>query len=154
MSVADRSDCERFAKMMTPEERLVRNYFDAFNRRDIEGVMACFDEDAIMIAADGRRLVGRAEVRRSYEQAFMAFPDGRCDLRAFVGSGGYATVESVFRGTSRERGTIELRGVETVEIVGGRIREIRDYHQRVSPPIELPRAAGPRLVPPRARVYR
>ena len=27
---------------MTPEEQLIQRYFDAFNRHDIDGVMACF----------------------------------------------------------------------------------------------------------------
>src|SRR5437868_4755307 len=28
---------------MTPEEELIQRYFDAFNRHDLDGVMACFD---------------------------------------------------------------------------------------------------------------
>lgn len=30
---------------MTPEEELIQRYFDAFDRHDIERVMACFHED-------------------------------------------------------------------------------------------------------------
>ncbi len=29
---------------MTPEEQLIQQYFAAFNRHDIEGVMACFHD--------------------------------------------------------------------------------------------------------------
>ena len=34
---------------MTPEERLIQHYFDAFNRHDIEGVMACFHDEAVLV---------------------------------------------------------------------------------------------------------
>jgi hypothetical protein len=30
---------------MTPEEQLIQRYFDAFNRHDIEGVVACFHDE-------------------------------------------------------------------------------------------------------------
>ena len=33
---------------MTPEEQLIQRYFDAFNRHDIEGVMACYDEEPVI----------------------------------------------------------------------------------------------------------
>ena len=56
---------------MTPEEQLIQRYFDAFNRHDIEGVMECFHEELMLVHADGKRLVGRQEVRRTYEIDFV-----------------------------------------------------------------------------------
>ena len=47
---------------MTLEEKLIRRYFDAFNRHDIEGVMACFHDEAVLVGPNRKRLVGRAEV--------------------------------------------------------------------------------------------
>ena len=44
---------------MTPEEELIQRYFDAFNRHDIEAVMACFHEDPTTVGADERRYQGR-----------------------------------------------------------------------------------------------
>jgi taurine dehydrogenase small subunit len=61
---------------MTREEGVIHRYFDAFNRHDIEGVMACFHEEPVLIGANGKRCAGRAEVRRSYETEFAMFPDG------------------------------------------------------------------------------
>ena len=48
---------------MTPEEQLIQRYFDAFNRHDIEGVMACFHDDPVIVDAEGRRLAGRLALR-------------------------------------------------------------------------------------------
>ena len=70
---------------MTPEEQLIQRYFDAFNRHDIEGVMACYHEQPVLISPTGKRCEGRKAVRRSYETEFAMFPDGRCDLRLCTG---------------------------------------------------------------------
>ena len=114
---------------MTSEEGVIHRYFDAFNRHDIEGVMACFHEQPVLIGANGKRCAGRAEVRRSYEAEFAMFPDGHCDLRMCTGNGGHGVAESLFSGTRAERGKVEAIGAEVMEIVDGKIKEIRDYHR-------------------------
>jgi ketosteroid isomerase-like protein len=118
------------ASQMTPEEQLIQRYFDAFNRHDIEGVMACFHEEPALVHGDGKRLAGRPQVRRQYETEFEACPDGRCELRLCTGNSGRGVAESLFHGTrARDGKLIEAIGAEVMEIVGGKIKEIRDYHQ-------------------------
>jgi ketosteroid isomerase-like protein len=118
---------------VTPEEQLIQRYFDAFNRHDIEGVMACFHEEPTLVHADGKRLVGRQEVRRSYEADFAMSPDVRCDLRMCTGNSGHGVAESLARGTRAKDGKVfEAIGAEVMEIVDGKIKEIRDYHQPVA----------------------
>jgi ketosteroid isomerase-like protein len=115
---------------MTPEEQLIELYFDAFNRHDIEAVMACFQEHPALVGADGRRREGREEVRRQYETEFEVMPDGRCDLRMSTGNSGRGAAESLFHGTRASDGkVIEAIGAELMEIVEGKIKEIRDYHR-------------------------
>jgi ketosteroid isomerase-like protein len=113
---------------MTEEEQLIRRYFDAFNRHDIEDLVACFHDQAVLVGSDGRRMVGLAEVRRSYETQFALFPDAHCELRVCTGNSGSGVAESYFTGTRHER-RIEAIGAEIVEIADGKIKEIRDYHQ-------------------------
>jgi ketosteroid isomerase-like protein len=123
---------------MTPEEQLIQRYFDAFNRHDLTAVMECFHAHPVIVQAGGRRIDGRAEVRRHYESGFALFPDGRCDLRLCTGNDGRGVAESCFRGTRAERGeVVEAQGAEVMEIVAGKIKEIRDYHQSVNAPIGL-----------------
>jgi ketosteroid isomerase-like protein len=115
---------------MTPEEQLIQRYFAAFNRHDIEGVMACFHEQPVIVDPEGRRFEGRDAVRRSYETSFALFPDGRCDLRSCTGNDGLGLAESFFHGTRpREGKVVEAMGAEVLEIVDGKIKEIRDYHR-------------------------
>src|SRR5690242_9574814 len=115
---------------MTPEEILIQCYFDAFNRHDIEAVMACFDAEPVIVDATGARFEGRAEVRRHYETGFALLPDCRCELRTFAGNSGRGVAESLFHGTRMRTGrVIEAIGAEVIEMRDGRIREIRDYHR-------------------------
>ncbi len=116
---------------MTLEEQLIRQYFDAFNRHDIQGVMACFHDEAVLVGPSGKRLTGRAEVRRSYETEFAMYPDAHCELRVCTGNSGCGVAESYFTGTRSERTKIEAIGAEVMEIVDGKIKEIRDYHQPI-----------------------
>ncbi len=115
---------------MTPEEELIHRYFEAFNRHDLEAVMACFHENPVTVGADERRFQGREEVRRQYETEFALMPDCRCDLRLCTGNSGRAVAESYFFGTRPRSGkVVEAIGAEVIEIVDGKIKEIRDYHR-------------------------
>lgn len=115
---------------MTQEEAVIRRYFDAFNRHDIEAVMACFHDPPAIVDAAGKRTEGRAAVLAIYEESFRRFPDGQCDLRTCAGNRGRAVAESRFTGTSARDGRqVEGFGAEVLELEGGRIREIRDYHR-------------------------
>jgi hypothetical protein len=116
---------------MTSEEQLIQRYFDAFNRHDLEAVVACFHDQAVLVNPNGRRLVGLAEVRRSYETEFALFPDAHCQLRVCTGNSGRGVAESFFSGTRAGHGRVEAIGAEVVEIEDGKIKEIRDYHQAV-----------------------
>jgi hypothetical protein len=113
---------------MTTEEELIKRYFDAFNRHDIEAVVACFHDRAVLVGPNGKRLAGLAEVRRSYETEFALFPDAHCELRVCTGNRGQGVAESYFTGTRSGHGKIEAIGAEVMEIVDGKIKEIRDYH--------------------------
>jgi taurine dehydrogenase small subunit len=116
---------------MTPEEQLIQRYFDAFNRHDIEGVMACYHENPVIVGPTGKRCEGRVEVRRSYENEFAMFPDGVCDLRICTGNNGHGVAESLFHGTKADHRKVEAIGAEVMEIVDGKIKEIRDYHHEI-----------------------
>ena len=117
---------------MTKEEELIQRYFDTFNRHDIEGVMECFHDAPVIIDGTGVRYEGRDEVRRHYETGFALFPDGRCDLRLCTGNDGHGVAESLFQGTrTRFDKVYEAIGAEVLEIVDGKIKELRDYHRPV-----------------------
>jgi ketosteroid isomerase-like protein len=114
---------------MSQETVLIERYFDAFNRHDLEGVMACFDREAVIVAAHGRRLEGVAAIRDYYASTFALFRDARCTIRTLVGEHGTGAVESLFTGTraGAEHPT-RLMGVEVLEFCQDKITALRDYH--------------------------
>ena len=116
---------------MTFEEELIQRYFDAFNRHDLEGVMACFhDEQPVIVDSAGTRFEGRDEIQRHYETAFAAMPDCRCDLQMMTGNSGHGVAESIFHGTRpRFNKTVEAIGAEVIEFADYKIKQIRDYHR-------------------------
>ena len=108
---------------------MIERYFDAFNRHDIDGVMACFADDVVIIDTQGARLEGHDAVRRHYSEGFAAVPDGRCALEMMAAHDGRGVAESVFTGTLTNGHRIRAMGAEVMEFANGRIREIRDYHR-------------------------
>jgi hypothetical protein len=116
--------------MATREEDIIRRYFEAFNKHDLEGVIACFHPEPVVVDNEGRRHEGVDAVRRLYRFQFSLAADGRCDLRTLVGYDGRGMAESLFHGTLDRDGTvIKALGAEVFEFAIERIKEIRDHHR-------------------------
>jgi ketosteroid isomerase-like protein len=115
--------------VLTPEEQLIEAYVEAFNRHDIDDVVACFHNAAVLIDTQGVKIEGIDAVRRRYEEDFALFPDGHCDLRTVTGRDGRGVAETLFHGSMRGGGPVRAIGTEVMEFADGKIKEIRDYHQ-------------------------
>jgi ketosteroid isomerase-like protein len=115
--------------MKTPEEQLIEDYVEAFNRHDVDSVVACFHDAAVLIDTQGQQVKGIENVRRRYEDDFALFPDGHCDLRTVTGHDGCGVAETLFHGTMLNGGPVKAIGTEVMEFADGKIKEIRDYHQ-------------------------
>src|SRR5262245_52143825 len=76
------------------EEQLIQRYFAAFNRHDLDAVLACFHQDAIIVGSDGSRYDGLDAVRSLYAERFAITPGGRCDLRSVAAADGKGDAES------------------------------------------------------------
>ncbi len=112
------------------EEELIHTYFEAFNRHDIEGVMACFHDEPHLVGMEGVHTEGRAAVRRFYEQEFATFPDGRCELQTAIRHADRGMAESCFVGTHAQSGeSVKAVGADVIEFDGGKIKTIRNYHR-------------------------
>jgi len=112
----------------TDEERLIEAYFDAFNRHDLDGVVACLHDHVVLVSPNGDAVHGRDAANRRYASEFAAMPDAHCDLRLVVGRAGRGVAESAFSATIDGR-PVRAVGAEVIEIADGLIIEIRDYHQ-------------------------
>jgi uncharacterized protein (TIGR02246 family) len=59
----------RGAAMNTPED-VVRGYFAAFNSSDVDGIVALFADDAVVMAHEFETATGTAQIRAAFEGAF------------------------------------------------------------------------------------
>ena len=84
MSNTDVTDetTEQDTAVGTPQD-VVRAYFEAGNRSDIDGVLALFAKDAVVMAEGWETTIGRDEIRSVYERT-LAPSRVRRDLRVKV----------------------------------------------------------------------
>src|SRR5262245_12832230 len=112
------------------EEQVIQRYFVAFNSHDLDAVLACFHQDAIIVGSDGSRYDGLDAVHSLYAEQFAITPDCRCDLRSVTTANGKSDAESLFQGTrARDGHPIRAVGLERFTILDGRIREMHVHHR-------------------------
>ena len=90
---------------------------DAFNRHDVDGVMAFFAEDAVFETPKGpdpwgRRLVGREQVREGIAARFAGIPDVHYGDASHWLSGDRGVSEWTLSGTTSDGERLRLRGCD------------------------------------------
>jgi hypothetical protein len=112
------------------ERSLIQRYFAAFNRHDLDDVLACFHHDAIIVGSDGSRYEGLDAVRSLYAEQLAITPNCRCDLRSVTTADGKGDAESLFQGTrARDGRLIRAVGLERFTFLDGRIKEMHVHHR-------------------------
>lgn len=107
-------------------QRLLKGFLEAFNRHDLDAIMDFFAEDCVFYmprgtAPRGDRYVGKAEVREGLAKRFEGIPDVHYgDDRHWVGDN-FGVSEWTLTGTSVSGKKIEVRGVDLLEFVDGKI---------------------------------
>lgn len=114
--------CVRPCAAQTEAERVVQAHHDAYNRRDLAGVMAVFAPDAVLLAEPGDTLAhGLDQVRRAYKDQFQLVSGVRVEVRAHAVEGQTVVQELVYHGIPCNEGYAE----RTVYLVqDGRIRTV------------------------------
>jgi ketosteroid isomerase-like protein len=128
--------------MSTPNS-IREAFISSAERGDIEGVIACYAPDAVLIAPEGH-FEGRGQIAAFYNAQFGAASDIRLEIAARYDLPDTGVAEWSFNGTST--GSLELpdgrilpatgqrvtqRGVDVFTVADGRIREHRLYYDQV-----------------------
>lgn len=119
---------------------LLAAFTEAWNAHDIDEMMALMTEDCEFLASagpdrEGKRYVGREEVRRAYLTILEAMPDARWrNGRAFV-VGDTAFTLWTLTGTMRDGTAIDVDGVDHFVLQGGLIKTKNAFRKaRLSSP--------------------
>ena len=100
--------------------------FDAFNRHDIDGVMAFFAPDCVFDAVGGpevygTRFSGTQAIAEAFSGVWQAMPDARWAHHSHLVHGDRAVSEWVFSGTQADGSRIEAEGCDLFTLAGGKI---------------------------------
>lgn len=121
------------------DAQMLADFAAAWNRHDIDALMAFMaDECAFHAVAGpdllGRSFVGRDAVREGFKLAWTTFPDAAwLDGEHFV-AGDRGVSESTFRGTRADGTRIEARMVDVFTFRNGRIA-VKNAYRKDRPPL-------------------
>jgi len=105
-----------------PDLAFLQAFADAWNRHDLDALMAHMTEDAVFISSNGTRATGAQAVRAAFASVFEAFPDASWNEDVHFVSGERGVSEWVFKGTDAEDGTVvEKRGCDILTFLNGKI---------------------------------
>ena len=105
---------------------LLKGLLDAFNCHDLDRIMDHFAEDCVLYtprgtAPRGERYAGKNSVREGLAKRFEGIPDVHYgDDRHWI-CGDLGVSEWTLTGTSISGEHIEVRGVDLLEFIGGKI---------------------------------
>lgn len=113
------------------------SFCDAFNRHDLDALMAHLTEDCVFDASagseqQGQRHVGRAAVRAAFAQTFTNFPDGQWEEGRHLVTGERGVSEWVFRGTRLDGARVEVNGCDLFTFRDGKIAVKNSFRKQRS----------------------
>jgi ketosteroid isomerase-like protein len=100
--------------------------FDAFNRHDVDAVMAYFANDCVFDAVSGTevygtRFIGVEAIAGAFSGVWAAMPDAHWDHHGHFVYGDRAVSEWTFTGTNRDGSRVEAQGADLFRLRDGRI---------------------------------
>jgi ketosteroid isomerase-like protein len=109
---------------------VVTRFNEAFNRHDVDGVMAAMTDDCVFEntnpVPDGKCYHGQTEVRAFWEAFFQSSPDALFEAEEMFAAGDRCVVRWVYRKT-RNGQPWHLRGVDLFRVRDGKVAEKLAY---------------------------
>jgi ketosteroid isomerase-like protein len=110
----------------------VERFNDAFNRHDVDGVMALMSEDVVfestMPPPDGERHEGQTAVRAVWDELFRASPNAVFETEDAFAAGDRCVVRWLYRWAEDEDGKPgHVRGVDIFRVRDGKVAEKLSY---------------------------
>lgn len=125
MDIDQSFDLQSFATLES-----VKRFNEAFNRHDIDGVMAAMTDDCVFENTnpppDGKRYQGHTEVRAFWEKLFQSSPDALFEAEEMFATDDRCVVRWIYRKT-RDGQPWHLRGVDVFRVRDGKVAEKLAY---------------------------
>jgi ketosteroid isomerase-like protein len=125
MTISLRSDAATADTLAT-----VRRFNEAFNRHDVDAIMAVMTDDCVFDntrpSPDGQRFEGQTAVRRCWEELFQRSPEAWFEWEEVVALGDRCVVRWTYHWVKEGRDG-HVRGVDIMRIRDGRVAEKLSY---------------------------
>jgi glyoxylase-like metal-dependent hydrolase (beta-lactamase superfamily II)/ketosteroid isomerase-like protein len=117
-------------------EDLVRSYFDALSRHDLDAMAAAWAPDGVETIAGVAELHGAPAIREYWAGVFAALPDWRFEILDVVAAGDQVAVHwrlkathtgATYQGVEPAGARIDARGADIVTVRDGRIVRLDAY---------------------------
>lgn len=101
-------------------------FTSAFNRHDLDAVMACMTEDCTFMSPagtdrDGTQHIGAPAVRRAIAAVFSAYPDAHWSPIRELAANNSVVTEWTFSGTAHDGSRTEVNGCDILTFMNGKI---------------------------------
>ncbi len=121
-----------------PSVETLRAITDAFNRHDLDAIMAFFADDAVFETPRGpepfgRRFEGRAAVREGLAARFSGIPDVQYGDDHHIVAGDRGASEWTLTGTTTDGERLEVRGCDLWAFRDGKIVRKDSYWKIIQP---------------------
>ncbi len=118
---------------------MLRAIASAFDRHDLDEIMAHFADDAVFetprgVEAWGRRAVGREAVRAAFADRFAGIPDVRYQQDDHFVDGDRGASEWTLSGTTVDGERLEIRGCDLWTFRDGKVVKKDSYWKIRTPP--------------------
>jgi steroid delta-isomerase-like uncharacterized protein len=130
---------ERVTFMSEPTVDTLKAITDAFNRHDLDAMMAFFADDAIFESPRGpdpwgRRFAGKAAVREGLAARFTGIPNVNYGQGDHFVSGDRGASEWTLTGTTSDGQHLEVRGCDLWAFRDGQIVKKDSFWKIIDPP--------------------
>ena len=118
---------------------VLQAFADAWNRHDVDALMAFMTDDCVFESSAGpdvcgTRFAGRDAVRAGYKEVFSTFPDAQWGNAQHFVEGDRGVSEWTFTGTRADGVRVEVHGCDLFTFRGGKIAVKNSYRKNRQPP--------------------
>ena len=110
---------------------VIDRFNEAFNRHDVEGIMALMTNDVVFENTsprpDGERYDGQESVRGFWEQFLASSPNARFESEDIFAGGDRCAVRWIYNWTDAEGKSGHVRGVDVFRVRDGKVAEKLSY---------------------------
>ena len=108
----------------------IERFNDAFNRHDVDGVMAAMTGDCVFESTaptDGQRYEGAEAVRAVWEEFFRSSPKAVFEAEELFAAGDRCVVRWLYRFIDQDGRPGHVRGIDVFRVRDGKVAEKLSY---------------------------